>query len=96
MSQHPAVDGRCASCEVGNGLPTANGKGRSYYISRHDGRRMLVVERRSGECLRINGTIEVVILEIQSDVVKFAIECLPDKDAKPQDNRGRATSLPLE
>ncbi len=96
ISQHLKVDGRCAPCEVGNGLPIANGKGRSYYISRHDGRRMLVVERRSGECLRINGTIQVVILEIHPDVVKFAIECLPDEDAKPQDNRGLAPSLPLE
>jgi hypothetical protein len=78
MSRHVEVDGRPASCEVGNGLPIANGKARSYYYSRHDGRRMLIVERRAGESLRINGGIKVDILEIQPGLVKFAIECLPD------------------
>jgi hypothetical protein len=60
----------------------ANGKARSYYVSRHDGHRMLVVERRSGDRIRINSTTEVVILEIHPDLVKLAIECLPDDGAK--------------
>ncbi len=42
---------------------------------------MLVVERRAGESLRINGGIKVDILEIQRGLVKFAIECLPDAGA---------------
>ncbi len=78
MSRHHEIDRRPASCEVGKGLPIANGKARSYYYSRHDGRRMLVVERRAGESLRINGGIKVDILEIQPGLVKFAIEYLPD------------------
>jgi hypothetical protein len=82
MPQHPKTDGRCVSCEVGNGLPIANGKAPGYYVSRHDGHRMLVVERGTGERLRINGSIEVVILEIHPDLVKFAIECLLDDRAK--------------
>ena len=45
----------------GNGLPFANGKGRSYYLSGRYARRMLVVERRAGESLRINGGIKVDI-----------------------------------
>ncbi len=81
MPRHLEVDGRSASCEVGNGLPVARGKARSYYLSRHDGRRMLVVQRRAGESLRINGGITVDILEIQRDLVKLAIECLPDAAA---------------
>ena len=78
MSRHLEVDGRHASCETGNGLPVARGKGRSYYFSGHDGRRVLVVERRAGESLRINGGIKVDIIEIQPGLVKLAIECLPD------------------
>jgi len=78
MSRYLEVDGRSESCDVGSGLPVANGKARSYYYSRHDGRRMLVVVRRAGESLRINGGIKVDILEIQPGLVKFAIECLPD------------------
>jgi hypothetical protein len=78
MSRHLEVDGRSESCKARNGLPAANGKARSYYFSRHDGRRMLVVVRRAGESLRINGGIKVHILEIQPGLVKFAIECAPD------------------
>ena len=82
MPQHPNNDGRCVSCEVGNGLPTAEGKARGYYMSREDGRRMFVVERRSGERLRINGTAQVVVLEVQRGQVKLAVECLPDDGAR--------------
>ena len=81
MSRHFEVDGRSESCEARNGLPIANGKGRSYFFSRHDGRRVLVMERRTGESLRINGSIKVDILEIQPGLVKFAIEYLPDAGA---------------
>ncbi len=81
MSRHLEVDGRSESREARYGLPAANGKARSYYLSRHDGRRMLIVERRAGESLRINGGIKVDILEIQPGLVKFAIECLPDSGA---------------
>ncbi len=81
MSRHLEVDGRPESRETRYGLPAANGKARSYYFSRHDGRRMLIVERRAGESLRINGGIKVDILEIQPGLVKFAIECLPDTGA---------------
>ena len=43
---------------------------------------MLVVERQSGDRLSINGTADVVILGIQRDLVKLAIECLPDDGTK--------------
>lgn len=82
MPEHPEVNGRCVACEVGNGLPIVNGKAAGYYISRQDGHRMLVLERRSGERIRINGTAEVVILEVHPDLVKLAIEYLPDDAAK--------------
>ena len=82
MPKHPKSDGRCVSCEVGIGLPTVTGKARSYYMSCDDGRRMLVVERRSGDRLRIDGAAEVLILEVHPDMVKLAIECFPDDGAK--------------
>jgi len=80
MPQHTKAAGQCIACEVGNGLPTATGKVYSYYIARQDGRRMLVVERRPGDRLRINGSTEVVILEICPNLVKLAIECLPERN----------------
>jgi len=43
---------------------------------------MLVVQRRSGESLRINGPVEVVILETHLNRVKLAIECLSNDGAK--------------
>ncbi len=82
MPQRTDVERRSVTCEIANGLPISNGKARSYYISRHDGRRMLVVLGRSGDRLRINGAIEVVILEAHPHLVKLAIECLPDDGAK--------------
>lgn len=84
MPQPSEFDARCFSCEVGDGLPTANGKAHSYYVSRQDGCRMLVVERRSGDRIRINSTTEVVILEIYPHVVKLAIAYLPDDGVKSQ------------
>ena len=68
---------RRITCEVRDGLPTVLGKTQGYYVSRLGGARMLVLNRRPGERLRINGTIEIVILEIQPDQVKIAIETSP-------------------
>jgi len=76
------VERRSVSCGIANGLPIAEGRAHSYYIFRQDGRRMLVVQRRSGERLRINGAVEVVILETHPNLVKLAIECVPDDGAK--------------
>jgi hypothetical protein len=74
VSGHFDFDGLCVSCDVGNGLPTANGKARGYYVSRGDGRPMLVVERRSGDRIRINAMTEVVVLEIHPDRVMVAVK----------------------
>jgi carbon storage regulator len=71
-------DGRCVSCKVDNGLPMVHGKARGYYVSHRGGRRTLVVVRGRGERIRINGTTEIVILEIHADQVNIAIKSLPD------------------
>jgi len=71
-------NGRCVSCEVRNGLPTLLGKGRGHYVSRQGGSRMLVLDRCPGQRIRINGTTEVVVLEIHPDQVKIAIESSHD------------------
>jgi len=81
MLQKPRVSARCVSCQIGDGLPTADGKAHSYYVSRHDGRRMLVVERGVGERLRINDTTEVIILKIRPELVNLAVEYVPDDAA---------------
>jgi len=78
MSRHFEFGRRRVSCEVTNGLPTANGKVRGYYVSRRGGRPMLVVECRSGERIRINDTKEFVVLEIHPDQVRIVIECAPE------------------
>ena len=82
MPQHREVERRSVSCGIANGLPIAEGRAHSDYVSRQDGRRMLVVQRRSGESLRINGPVEVVILETHLNRVKLAIECLSNDGAK--------------
>ena len=57
---------------------------RGHYVSRQGGSRMLVLERRRGERLRINGTAEIVILEVHAEYVKITIESSPDNAAKLQ------------
>ena len=39
---------------------------------------MFILECRQGERIRINGTMEVVVLEIHPDEVKFNIASSPD------------------
>ena len=77
-------NGRHVSCEIPDGLPSVVGKAGGHYVSRKGGSRMLVLNCRLGERLRINGTTDVVILEIQPDRVKVAIETSPDDETKPQ------------
>ena len=45
---------------------------------------MLVLDRRQGQRIRINGTTEVVVLEIHPDQVRIAIESSPDNVTKAQ------------
>ncbi|MEI8372135.1 MAG: carbon storage regulator [Planctomycetota bacterium] len=77
-------NGRHVSCEIPDGLPSVVSKAGGHYVSRKGGSRMLVLDCRPGERLRINGTTEVVILEIQPGKVKIAIETSPDDETKPQ------------
>jgi hypothetical protein len=69
-----------ASCQIGNGIPSIRGRVQSYYVSRK-GVRMLVVERSAGQRIRINGTIDVVVLEAGNGNVQIGIDILPNAGA---------------
>jgi len=71
----------CVDCDVQGGLPTVRGKARAHYRTAQSGVGMLVIDRRPGERIRINATTEIVILEINSDQVKIAVETVPDSSA---------------
>lgn len=75
-------DGRCVACEVRNGLPVVRGKVRGHYVSHQGGSRMLILERGRGECIRINDTTEIVVLEIYHDQVEIAVGCSSDLSSK--------------
>jgi len=62
----------CVSCQVPNGIPTINNDVWGYYASR-DGARILVVECRTGQRIRIDDAVEVVVLEISNGEVRFRI-----------------------
>lgn len=79
-----ATEGRCVCCEVRDGLPTVHATTPGHYISRQGGSRMLVIDRRPGQRLRINGTTEIVVLEIHPRYVKIAIETFAGESAKLQ------------
>jgi len=65
------------ACQAGKGLPTVDGKARGHYVSHRGGQRMLVLECGQGERIRINGTTEIVVLEICPEEVKVAIKLSP-------------------
>ena len=72
--------GPYVSCNVGQGPPTVNGRVWSYYVSQQDGRQMLVVNRRTGERIRLNNAIEIVILEVDNGRVQIGVATPPDDD----------------
>lgn len=75
----PAGDGpqQCVPCEVLEGLPRVPRDIWSYYVSREGGHQMLVLDRRPGERLRINGTTDVVVLAIRNGQVELRVEHVP-------------------
>jgi len=71
----PGFDRDCVACEIRKGIPTTSGWG--YYASRN-GMRMLVVERRRDQRIRINDKIDIVVLDADDDKVRLGIEGAPD------------------
>lgn len=69
------VGRECATCEFRYGILTTDGWG---YYSSSGGTQMLVVERGPNQRIRINGSIEIVILETDHEKVRLGIEGLPD------------------
>jgi hypothetical protein len=67
----------CAICEIRDGIPTTKGWG--YYAFRN-GVRLLVVERGLDQRIRINGTIEIIVLEAGNEKVRLGIEGAPRFD----------------
>ncbi len=63
-------------CEIRNGLPMLHGKARGHYVSCQGGQRMLVLDRRCGDHIRINDTTELIVLDTQAGEAKIAIELL--------------------
>jgi hypothetical protein len=71
MENRRGLNCDCATCEIRDGVPTTSGWG--YYAS-ENGKRMLVVERKLDQRIRINGEIEIVVLELSNGRVRLAVE----------------------
>jgi hypothetical protein len=74
------VNRDCQSSRIRDSILTINRRGRCYYTSR-DGVRMLVVEPRVNQRIRINGTIELVVLETSDGEVRLGVDYVADLDA---------------
>ena len=70
---------KCVHCEFHEGLPVIRQRVPSYYVSRPNGDPMLTVERRSGEQLRICGTVDLIVLQIHRGEVKLGISPSSDE-----------------
>jgi len=64
---------RCVSCELQEGVPKVAEHVWGYYLSRQNGKRMLIFDRALGECICINGAIDVVILRIDGGQVRLGV-----------------------
>jgi hypothetical protein len=70
----------CVSCSVESGFPVTDGSTWSYYLARGDGRRMLVLSRRLGQRVRLNGKIDLVVVGHRDGEVQLGIEQSPDTE----------------
>ena len=64
---------RSASFEVGKDAVRMSGTAWSYYKSQPRRQQMLVLDREEGERMRINGSVELIVLGIESDQIRLAI-----------------------
>ncbi|HBO46444.1 MAG TPA: hypothetical protein DD670_21455 [Planctomycetaceae bacterium] len=60
------------TCGIRDGIPTIDGGGRGHYVSR-GGVQMLVVQCRPGQRIRINDSIEVIVLTTDDEEVRLGI-----------------------
>jgi hypothetical protein len=72
MQSQMKRDQVCVSCHAGSGVPASDGRTWGYYDSRN-GRQMLVMSCRVGQRMKINGTIEVVVLEVGKGTVRLGV-----------------------
>ena len=91
MSTCSETPSHCLSCRIEDGTPTMDRRDWGYYSSRN-GVRMLVVEQRADERIRINDTIEVVVLETGKEDVRLGI----DQVAGPRRRAGASANRPLD
>ncbi len=73
------------SCVIQNGIPVVRGASASYYIFNQKGQRLLILTRKQNESIIIDNTIDVVVLEINSDKVKLGIICPDDTPVRCED-----------
>ncbi len=69
----PDTPQQCVQCELREGLPVIERRVPSYYVSKPGGGLMLILERKTGERLRICGTVDVVVLEVDNEEVELGI-----------------------
>ncbi len=67
---------QCVCCELHEGLPVIRQRVPSYYVSKPGEGPMLTLERKKGQRLRMCGTIDVIVLEIDNGEVALGI-CRP-------------------
>ena len=74
------------SCEMRNGVPVIRGVSSSYYLFDQSGKRLLILTRKERESIVVNDTIDIVILEIAPNHIKFGIVCPVGTVVRCKDN----------
>ena len=60
------------------GITVVRGAPSSYYVFNRKGDRLLVLSRKQNESIVIDNAMDIVVLEIGPDEVKFGIICPDD------------------
>jgi len=75
----PHAEEQCVLCELREGIFAARGRVWSYYRSRQGRSPMLVLDRTKGQRLRIDGAVDVAVLDVHNGEVTLSIQIASDQ-----------------
>ena len=81
-----------ANCKTA--FPWSAGPSRVYYFFNQNGQRLLILTRKQNESIVIDNAINIVVLQVNGNEVKFGIICPEDTTVRCEDNRKKSGTAP--
>jgi hypothetical protein len=86
--RNPQPPASPAACSLPPMVPAISGSGPSYYLFQQGGQRMAITNLDKGTKIRVNDSIELVVLEVRGGSVHIGI--LFDCEGPPPSDTARA------